>query len=96
MNGMPQETVETQPWSNRELMLRIYYQTVETNGTVRQHHRDLYGDPTCGHVGLVKQAEANTESRVRLLSQWRVIAIIGSAVVAAIFTLLGLLLSAHM
>ena len=35
------DTIETQDWTNRELMLKIYYQTVETNGTARQHDRTL-------------------------------------------------------
>ena len=65
MNNSP-ETVETSAWTNRELMLRTYYQVVETNGSTRQHHLDLYGSDVLGIVGLKKIAADNLAYRERL------------------------------
>ena len=60
-----EDTVETQDWSNRELLLRIYYRTVETNGSVRLLDRTVFGDQAHGISGLVEQAHENTLYRER-------------------------------
>lgn len=64
--GNRPETIETMAWDNRELLLRIYYQVVETNGTVRDHSREIYGDAVLGLVGLRQIATENCAYRERL------------------------------
>lgn len=92
--GLPtRETIETSSWSDRDLMLRTYYQVVETNGTVKRHEFELYGDPEHGIVGMKEQAALNTEYRTKLSAQWRVVAVMGGTVVTAIFTVLGIILA---
>jgi len=91
--NMVKETIETSAWTDREILLRTYYQVVETNGTVRLHDREIYGDPTHGLVGLKVQATANTESRVRLSGQWRIVCALGTLIVTAVFALLGIILA---
>ena len=90
----PMETVETQDWTNRELMLKTYALVLETNGTARLCKTEIYGQPELGIVGLKEQAAANTESRIRLLNQWRIIAFLGTAVAVIVFTMLGIMLAA--
>jgi hypothetical protein len=73
------ETIETAGWTDRELMLRTYYQTVETNGTVSKLRGVVYGDPIQGIVGLVEQACENTAYRVRAKSTLKIIVAVASA-----------------
>jgi hypothetical protein len=87
MDG-PRDTVETKQWDDRELMLRIYYQVVETNGTVRQHDRELYGDDHLGLVGLRQIATENCAYRERMKVGLR----IGFVVLGALASLLGTIL----
>ena len=65
MDG-PRDTIETAGWSDRELALRIYYQVVETNGTVRLHDREIFGDEHLGVVGLRQIATENCNYRERV------------------------------
>ena len=87
MNDSP-ETVETSAWTNRELMLRTYYQVVETNGTTRQHHLDLYGDPARGQAGMKQTVEDNRKYRERLTIQVRIALAIGGTVATLLTALL--------
>ncbi len=89
------ETVETAAWTDRELMLRTYYQTVETNGTARNHDREIYGDPEHGLVGLKEQTATNTAYREQLKATVRVVWAIGGVSITAIFAILGILLAAY-
>lgn len=93
--GDIRETVETAQWSDRELQLRTYYQVVETNGSVRQLQHDVYGCPELGIVGLKTVSAANTEFRERSTAGVRVAYLAGAGLLAGIFTILGLLLTAH-
>ncbi len=93
--NVPCDTIETKQWSDRELSLRIYYQTVETNGMVRAHEREIFGDTIHGYVGLKEQAAVNTAYRERLKVSGRIVYIVGSCVFAGIFSILGILLAAH-
>lgn len=86
------ETVETVQWDNRELLLRIYYQTVETNGSVRQHDRELYGDVVHGTTGLVAKVDENCLWRQRADFGWKVAAAIGGTLTTLIVTLLVIVL----
>ena len=87
MNDSP-ETVETSAWTNRELMLRTYYQVVETNGSTRQHHLDLYGDPARGQAGIKQTVEDNRVYRERLTIQVRIALAIGGTVATLLTALL--------
>jgi len=84
----PPETVETARWDNRGLLLRIYYQVVETNGTVRQHDRDLYGDITRGQNGMKQTVEDNRMYRERLKIQVGIALAIGGTVATLLTALL--------
>jgi hypothetical protein len=87
----PPDTVETMGWDNRELLLRIYYQVVETNGTVRTHDRELYGDPLRGDIGLKACAAVNTAYRERMKVGVRIaftVAGVAMSLVSAILVLL--------
>ena len=87
MNNSP-ETVETSAWTNRELMLRTYYQVVETNGTTRQHHLDLYGSDILGVAGIKQTVEDNRVYRERLTVQVRIALAIGGTVATLLTALL--------
>jgi NH3-dependent NAD+ synthetase len=85
------ETVETTSWDNRTLLLRIYYQVVETNGTVRLHEREIYGDAHLGIVGLRQIATENCAYRERMKVGLRIaFMVLGTAasILAAILVLL--------
>jgi NH3-dependent NAD+ synthetase len=82
------ETIETSQWDNRELMLRIYYQTVETNGWVRQLRHDVYGCPEMEIVGLKEIAQENSAYRERMKVGLR----IGFAVAGTLGTILTAIL----
>ncbi len=91
----PRDTIETGAWSDRELLLRIYYQTVETNGSVRQLNRDVYGDSAHGLIGLKELSNINTAYREKLKAAYKLVVGIGALVFAALFSILGILLAAH-
>jgi len=55
------ETIETVDWSDRELLLRTYYQVLETNGRVCSHETELYGDAVHQVKGLKLQVATNTD-----------------------------------
>jgi len=80
------ETIETTGWDNRELLLRIYYQVVETNGTVRQHDLDLYGSDHLGISGLKR----GTADAMAFCERIRV----GMRIAAAVAGTLGALFTA--
>lgn len=82
------ETVETLGWSDREILLRTYYQTVETNGWVRQLRHDVYGCPEMEIVGLKEIAIENTAYRERMKVGLR----IGFAVAGTLGTILTAIL----
>ena len=84
----PPETVETAQWDNRELLLRIYYQVVETNGSTRQHHLDLYGSDVLGVAGIKQTVEDNRVYRERLTIQVRIALAIGGTVATLLTALL--------
>lgn len=88
----PRETVETQEWDNRELLLRIYYQVVETNGTVKDHDRQIYGHPEHDFVGLRHIANENMAYRERMKTLMRFAAAVAGTLVALLGTLLGIIL----
>ena len=88
----PVETVETMPWSDRELMLRIYYQTVETNGTVRQHDLEIFGNDHLGVVGLKRWAMENVSYRERMKVMVKVAAWALGLMASAVTTILVLLI----
>lgn len=85
------ETVETSQWDNRELLLRIYYQTVETNGSVRMHDRTLYGDTIHGVIGLVQQACENGAYLERMKVGLRIAFTIAGACVTILTAILVML-----
>jgi len=87
----PMDTIETGEWSNRDLMLKIYHQTVEINGTVRQHDRTLYGDKIHGLCGLVEEVQLNKKYREQLKTVIRVVYILGGTAISTIIGLLALI-----
>jgi hypothetical protein len=86
------ETVETLAWNNRELLLRIYYQTVETNGSVRRLNGEVYGDPAHGELGLKRQVEENMAYREKMKVAMRIAWIVAGAALTTLITLLALIL----
>lgn len=91
MDG-PKDTIETSAWSDRELSLRIYYQVVETNGTVRQHSRDLYGVPESSTKGMKQQVAEHEEFCVRMRTGTRIFAALAGAAMTLLTTMLVLVL----
>ncbi len=90
------ETLETALWSDRELMLRTYYQTAETNGFVRLLNGTVYGDAEHGVIGLVDQAHDNSLYRERVKAVLKVFYVVGGLIVSGMFALMGILLAAHL
>jgi|GEM_PF-3316557 len=88
----PAETVETQAWNNRELLLRIYYQVVETNGTVRQHEREIYGEDTRQLIGLKQMALENTLFRERMKTTLRIVCATAGVALTLLVALLGVVI----
>jgi hypothetical protein len=88
----PKDTVETAAWDDRELMLRIYYQVVETNGTVRLHDREIYGDNHLGMIGLRQTANENIAFRERAKTLARVGGVLAGAIFSILTTILILIL----
>lgn len=91
---LPKDTIETSRWDDRELMLRIYYQVVETNGTVRQHDREIYGDEHLGLTGLKQIALENCAYRERMRVGLRIALGVAGAV-ASILTAILVLIIEH-
>jgi hypothetical protein len=96
------ETVETLKWEDRELLLRIYYQAVETNGSVRQLNRTVYGDITLGELGLKRAVQDNSDYRQQMEVTLRLVKValrwawaVAGVCLALFGTLLGLVLD-HM
>ena len=87
----PRETIETREWSDRELLLRTYYQTVETNGTVAKLRAVVYGDEGQGMVGLVEQACANSAYREKLKGATKIILAVASAALTMLTAMVILL-----
>ena len=84
----PTETVETMNWDNRELLLRIYYQVVETNGTVRQHDCEIYGQPAHGFIGLRQIANEIVAYRERMRTSMKIAAAVLTAALGILTTIL--------
>lgn len=90
------ETVETLGWSDRQLLLRTYYQACETNGTVNQLKQDVYGCPELEIIGLKQIAQENVAFRDKLRYTMRLAYVLGGTILASVFTMLGLLLRSHL
>ena len=87
----PRETIETREWSDRELLLRTYYQTVETNGAVAKLKCVVYGDEGQGMVGLVEQAHENSAYREKLKGATKIILAVASAALTMLTAMVVLL-----
>jgi len=86
------ETVETLAWDNRELLLRIYYQVVETNGTVRLHDQEIFGRPEHGFTGLRQIANENSAYRERMKTLMRIAGVVAGALLSILGTILILVI----
>lgn len=86
------ETIETSQWSDRELLLRTFYQACETNGSVRMLKLDIYGDPALEVVGLKQIAHENVAYREKVKATIKLAWAFGGILLAGLFTMLGLLL----
>ena len=87
----PQETVETRDWSDRQLLLKNYYLSVEQNGRVGKLWTCVFGDEATGVVGLVEQAQENTRYREKAKTLVRVVASVAGAMLTVMVAMLVLL-----